>query len=101
MAETAGELYAAYLKVGRVLPTPLLALVVLLRNVVFLVLSDGSFSELVAPAWVVVTRHSDGSVVGRLSAGREPGAGEHILTSVRADLRRLRPAEFLQRWHLS
>lgn len=101
METRADEVYAAHLRLGRFLPLPVVALLSLLRNAA-LGLVGGTFlgTESTAPAWVVVTRRSDGGLVGRLSAGREPYVGETLLQSVQTSMSELSPEAFLQHWHL-
>ena len=95
----ADEVYAAHLRLGRLLPLPLVVLLSLIRGaaLTFLVAAGGGGA---APAFVVVTRRSDGSRVGRLSAGREPYVGESLLLSVQATMRDMTPEAFLKHWHL-
>lgn len=93
----------ARLRVGRWLNGPMLSVAVALRELVAGLGSGGMFGDFdtVAPAWVVVTRKRDARVVGRLAAGREAGAGEHLLKAVQRDLASDTEAEFLSRYHLS
>jgi hypothetical protein len=83
----ADAVYDARLQVGRVLSGRTLAWADLLRGLLVSLTTLGSTEGgAVAPAWVVVSRRDDGSEVARISAGREPGAGETLLDSVRTRL---------------
>ena len=99
METTADEVYAAHLRLGRLLPLPFVILLSLIRGaaLTFLVAAGGGGA---APAFVVVTRRLDGSCVGRLSAGREPHVGESLLQSVQASMHDMSPEAFLRHWHL-
>lgn len=98
METRADEVYSAHLRLGRFLPLPLVVALSLARGIVLGFIFGGGEA---ASAYVVVTRRSDGSVVGRLSAGREAHVGESLLQSVQATMRELSPAEFLPHWHLT
>lgn len=97
MIETAAERFTLHLQVGRLLPAPLLAGVVALRELVTAVLLQGGLTGLLAPAWVVV-RDRDGRVVLRVPAGREPEAGPELLADMRAAAVRMTPEHFLERF---
>ncbi|MCW2543478.1 MAG: hypothetical protein JWM40_1030 [Frankiales bacterium] len=97
----AAEEYAARLQVGRLLTGSALSAVVAVRNLATGLVSGGLADiDAVAPAWVVVSRRADGKEVGRLTAGREAGAGEGLLASVTESMQQLSPQEFLLQWHL-
>ncbi len=101
MEARAEEVLAARLQVGRVLHGWPLAFANALRGLVVAVVSLG-FSDggVAAPSWVVISRRDDGTEVGRLSAGREPGSGEYLLASVQSSLAALTTEAFLRRWDL-
>ncbi len=80
--------YTARLQVGRLVSNPLLAIVVMLRTLL-LMLVTGSWDSGPALAWVVLQRRETGTEVGRLSAGRQAGAGEHLLAAVEDSLREM------------
>jgi hypothetical protein len=90
---------SAHLQVGRWLKDPLLGIVVVLRNLPLMIVTLGFWdgTDLLAPAWVVVLRKSDGAVVDKIWAGRAAGAGEAELAAVQADLQSLDVQEFLDR----
>ncbi len=96
----AGDVFEVRLQVGRVLRGPLLAVAVALRVIVVSLLTASWAGGWLAPAWVVVSRKGTGEVVGRLSAGREPGAGEALLDEVQASMCDKTVEEFLRRWDL-
>ena len=99
MVALASDVYEARLQVGRVLSGRALAAASFLRGLIVSVLTVGTTEGgTVAPAWVVVSRREDGFKVARISAGREPGAGELILASVRASLGELGAEAFLHHW---
>lgn len=85
------------LQVGRGLPPVLLGLAVAVRNLVLILISMGVV-DYVAPAWVLVRDTATGTILLRLSAGREPGVGEHLLQVLSADLPRLSRSDFLATW---
>lgn len=95
----AAEDFSAHLQVGRWLKDPLLAIVVVLRNLPLMILTVGFWDgqDLLAPAWVVVLRKTDGAVVYKIPAGRSADAGEEKLEAVQADLESLDVQEFLDR----
>ncbi len=98
----AEDVYEARLQVGRVLSGRSLAAANVLRGLVVSFLTLGATEGgTVAPAWVVVSRREDGSEVARISAGREPGAGETLLASVRRSMGELTAEAFLRQWSLS
>jgi hypothetical protein len=73
--------------------------VVVVRNLIASLASDGlGGDDYVAPSWVVVTRKDNGRVIGKLAAGREPGAGEDEFAAVRRNLSTESPDEFLHRY---
>ena len=97
----ARDVYDVRLQVGRVLTGRLLAGVTALRGLLLSFVTGGMEGvDMVAPSWVVVSRQDDGTEVGRISAGREPGSGEHLVASVRASTAELDDAAFLERWSL-
>jgi len=98
MGGRAADVYAAHLRLGRRLPTPVAAFLTSLRILLvgWLTMSDSGG----IPAYVVVTRRSDGEVVGRLSAGRKWGVGEALLQTVQSSMAERSAAEFLRQWHL-
>jgi hypothetical protein len=97
----ASDDYEARLQVGRWLKGPLLSAVVVVRNMVLGVASAGlSDVEAVAPAWVVVTRRSDGRVVGKFAAGRDAGSGENELAAMQQYLETYSPDDFVRRFQL-
>lgn len=96
----AGDVFEARLQVGRVLRGPLLALAVALRVIVVSLLTASWAGEWLAPAWVVVLRKDTREEVGRISAGREPGAGEGLLDAVQTSLSDKTVGEFLLEWEL-
>lgn len=84
------------LKVGRVLRgRPLVAVVALRELVVGSLLATTTG---VAPSWVLVEDLRTGRVVQRVSAGRDPGVGEHLLERMQADLDSMGRRDFLARW---
>lgn len=103
MEERADRAFDVRLQVGRRLRNPVLGVAVLLRNVGLAVLTygvGGLPTELLAPAWVVITDKAGGKELGRLAAGRVVGAGEELLADVRADLAALDVPEFSERYEL-
>ncbi len=96
----AGDVFEVRLQVGRVLRGPLLAVAVALRVIVVSLLTASWAGDWLAPAWVVVSRKGTREVVGRISAGREPGAGERLLDEVQASMSDKTVGEFLHRWDL-
>lgn len=96
MEPCAAEAYEVHLRLGRWLPLPLVVLISFARGLLLSFLGDPG----TAPAYVVVTRRSDGHEVGRLSAGPDPGVGEHLLESVRESMKAADRKAFLRRWHL-
>lgn len=94
-------MYAARLRLGRFLPVPLVAVLSFLRGFAASLAGGGYWdADATAPSWVLITRRSDDKVVGKLSAGREPYAGEMLLQSVRTSMSELGPEDFLRRWHI-
>ncbi len=96
MERRAADVYQAHLRLGRWLPLPLVVVLSLARGLLLSFL--GAITT--APAYVVVTQREDGRVVGRLSAGRDPGVGEHLLQAVRESMNETDPQGFLRRWNL-
>ncbi len=99
MESRAADVFSAHLQVGRWLKDPLLAIVVVLRNLPLVIVTLGFWdgTGLLAPAWVVVLRRADGTVVRKIPAGRAEGAGEEELAAVQADLQSLDVHAFLAR----
>ena len=97
LVPSASEDLTLELQVGRVLRGRLLALAVLLRQLPSMLL-DGFGSGHVAPAWVVVRERVNGEEVLRVSAGREPGAGELILSTMRQEAGAMDRDSFVARW---
>lgn len=99
MEPRAADVFSAHLQVGRWLKDPLLAIVVVLRNLPLMIVTFGFWDgmDFLAPAWVVVVRKADGAVVYRIASGRAEGAGETDLAAVLADLQSLDVQEFLAR----
>lgn len=62
-------------------------------------LVDGFDSMYGAPQWVVVERSDDVGGSWRVSAGREYGAGTHLLGVMRADAETMTPEAFDAQWH--
>jgi hypothetical protein len=81
------------------LKDPLLAIVVVLRNLPLMIVTLGLWDgqDVLAPVWVVVLRKADGAVLYRIGAGRAADAGEAELAAVQADLQSLDVQEFLDR----
>lgn len=96
MTRTAAETYVLRLQVGRVLPRPLLAVAVALRELALSTALQGGLTGLAAPAWVVVTEGT--VVVLRVPAGREPEAGPELLAEMRTAAGLLGPEQFLRRF---
>lgn len=71
---------------------------VLLRELP-LMLWDGFGSDGGAPEWIVVGDRASGRECWRVSAGRDYGAGEHILAQMRNDADVLTKEEFSARWN--
>lgn len=99
-ARAAEDVLEARLQVGRFLRGPLLTLAVALRVLFWSLVTAEWAGDWVAPAWVVVSLRGSGKEVGRIPAGRDDGAGEHLLAAVQASLAEKTLAEFLQAWHL-
>jgi hypothetical protein len=72
---------------------------VLLRNAPAALIFGPDFDAL-APAWVVVEDRTTGRVLGRVSAGRGAGVGEHLLATMLADAQTLTMSGFRDRWNL-
>ncbi len=96
MERCAAEVCEAHLRLGRWLPLPLVVLLSLARGLLLGFLG----AVTAAPAYVVVTHRDDGRMVGRLSAGRDPGVGEHLLAAVRDSMNETDPQGFMRLWHL-
>ena len=96
MKQRACDIYSAHLQVGRLLKDPVLALVVVLRNLPLMILTLGFWdgTNCLAPSWVVVVRSSDGAVVYSVPAGRAADAGEEELAAVQSELDTLDVADF-------
>jgi hypothetical protein len=75
----------------------LLTLSVLLREIPLMLL-DGFGALRGAPEWVVVEDRATGRECWRISAGREYGAGEHLLAEMQSDARALTADDFRRRW---
>ena len=97
----ASTVFTARLQVGRRLRNPLLAAAVVLRNVALGLATASWWSDLLAPAWVVIGRSDTGAEVARLFAGRKAGAGEELLARVEQTIRVLSAEDFLRYWHLN
>lgn len=59
---------------------------------------DGFGSQKGAPEWIVVEDRASGRECWRVSAGRDYGAGEHILAQMQTDADALTKDEFAARW---
>lgn len=97
MTTLARDEFVFRLQVGRRLRGRLLALTVLLRELP-LMLWDGFGSQKGAPEWIVVEDRASGRQCWRVSAGRDYGAGEHILAQMQTDADVLTEDEFAARW---
>lgn len=94
----AADSLEACLKVGRLLPTPLLAVVVVARNIVLTALTWSLVDEYLAPTWIIVRDRRSQKQVLRIAGGRQIGVGEHLHGVIRADLHTLGRGEFLAKW---
>jgi hypothetical protein len=99
MTERAADVYALQLRLGKSLPKTALVPLVLLRNLILTAITTLPMISGV-PEWIIVTRRSDGSVVGRISAG-DDGEGPELLATMSSNLDELSPSEFLATWHLT
>jgi hypothetical protein len=87
------------LQVGRRLRGKWLAAAVLLRNAPASTIFGPSY-DVLAPAWVVVEDRRTGRVLGRVSAGRKGGVGEHLLEIMQDDAESMTMSEFRDSWNL-
>jgi hypothetical protein len=76
----------------------MLVAAVFLRQLPLMLLDGFGLDSQGAPEWVVVEDVATGLECWRVSAGREYGAGEHILAEMQADADALTKDEFVARW---
>ena len=89
------------LQVGRRLRGRWLAAAVLLRGApAALLFQSGVAADKLAPSWVIVEERTTGRILGRVAAGRDAGAGEHLLTCMQADSETMTMPEFRTSWDL-
>lgn len=98
--ETAGDAFVLRIQRGRLLRGWALALACALRNLVTDLSVGGWGNDDVAPSWVVVTDRRTGARVGRVSAGREPGAVDALFTAMEYDAAFLAPLQFIERYQV-
>jgi hypothetical protein len=94
----AREVFNVRLKVGgRRLPAAVVVPVAFIRNLLLGYLGGGQW---VAPAYVLVTRRSNGSSEGRIAAGSGYSEQLDVLEAVQRTLNELDEDGFLERWEL-
>ena len=100
VTQVAVDVYTLRVRLGKRLPIFLVVPLALLRNFLIGLIPPWGVGQ-VAPQYVLVTRMSDGTVVGRIFAGREFRDGEDVMAAMSRSLDQLTPEEFLRTWHVT